>query len=680
MPKYFLTNEVISTSLWKLLETNPAYSEDITTKAKVGKSAVCTYFTFNVGVTVTTAGDFPDISLAKNGWRTESPLNGFFKAGIWIFKVRIETDTKYYFGLRVAVRLSKSANADGSNATLIGVFESPNSLLFEDVAGSDVVDYWTASLPQINFNNEYLFVEYRIHIEYAGGSVLCQCSFACDEDPSVADESIITPVFIPLVGVNTLGTSDIETTNATLNGSHGFTATIRGFEWGTQSGSYPYSWTEEGIFSAGVFSHTITNLEPNKTYYFRAKAYSPTTGWVYGSEVSFQTLPSPSWLSGWSYRKKHIINPEKDAGTDYPIRIKVHYGSGTDSGEDVYLNGKCRTDFGDVRFTKSDGISELYYWIDEKVDGDYAIFWVRITDDLSINSVTIYIYYGNPSATTTSNQILTRIAQLKEHRYTTTISGMIFNKPTNTKIRVDSYSVGFQPINEGYVFFVVPASWINGKYIRWNWNGYFSYTEARIVADAFIQDGEYNRKSDTDFPNQSSIPDKGNGRLQTLYQENTYGKWGPYTRDVQVNISPALPYVTLFFKMFDAWTGETVYLEIDFVEVNTGSDGSGNIISLHFLNPETITMEIINTDNDYGLLRKFVSPEPSHSIWGSEESIAIIETITAKSFPMIYLPKPIKAQELKSKVEGATITHVSKDFPEELLKKDKAKELRSKFS
>ena len=67
---------------------------------------------------------------------------------------------------------------------------------------------------------------------------------------------------------------------------------------------------------------------------------------------------------------------------------------------------------------------------------------------------------------------------------------------------------------------------------------------------------------------------------------------------------------------------------------------------------------------------------------GVEEAVvvAIVETITAKSFPMLYLPKPAKAQELISKVEGATITKIVKDYPEELLKTGKAKELRSKWS
>jgi len=115
------------------------------------------------------------------------------------------------------------------------------------------------------------------------------------------------------------------------------------------------------------------------------------------------TYTLPGFLSGWSYRKKHKIEPASGAGTDYQIKIKVHYGSGSDSGEDVYLNNHCRTDFGDVRFTKRDGTTLIDYWMEEKQDSDYAIFWLKIPEDLSLAKSVIYIYYGKSNATTISN-------------------------------------------------------------------------------------------------------------------------------------------------------------------------------------------------------------------------------------------------------------------------------------
>jgi len=89
------------------------------------------------------------------------------------------------------------------------------------------------------------------------------------------------------------------------------------------------------------------------------------------------------WLSGWTCRKSHVIESATGAGTDYQIRITVHYGGGTDSEEDVYCNSHCKTDFGDIRFTDDDGVTLLNYWMETKVDSNYAIFWVKIADDLS---------------------------------------------------------------------------------------------------------------------------------------------------------------------------------------------------------------------------------------------------------------------------------------------------------
>ncbi|MCD6421675.1 MAG: DUF2341 domain-containing protein [Thaumarchaeota archaeon] len=106
----------------------------------------------------------------------------------------------------------------------------------------------------------------------------------------------------------------------------------------------------------------------------------------------------PPALDGWQYRKKITIR--ENAGqdlTDYQIKLTAHYGSGTDSGSDIYLDQKCKSDFGDVRFTDADG-NFLAYWMEEKVDGDYAVFWVKVPGIPANGTADIYIYYGNPDA------------------------------------------------------------------------------------------------------------------------------------------------------------------------------------------------------------------------------------------------------------------------------------------
>ena len=113
-----------------------------------------------------------------------------------------------------------------------------------------------------------------------------------------------------------------------------------------------------------------------------------------------------TWIDDWYYRISHVIRG--DASVYYPVgyqvRIKVMYGSGVNSGETFYCFSHCKSDFGDIRFTKDDGTTFLDYFLEEKVDGNYAYFWVKTTSNLSLgNSQTIYIYWGNTSTSTTSD-------------------------------------------------------------------------------------------------------------------------------------------------------------------------------------------------------------------------------------------------------------------------------------
>ena len=76
------------------------------------------------------------------------------------------------------------------------------------------------------------------------------------------------------------------------------------------------------------------------------------------------------WNSSWGYRKKHDIGSASGAGSNYQVRIIVKNGTGTDSGDTVYINNKARNDFGDIRFISySDNTTKLDYWIEQKNTG-----------------------------------------------------------------------------------------------------------------------------------------------------------------------------------------------------------------------------------------------------------------------------------------------------------------------
>jgi len=113
-------------------------------------------------------------------------------------------------------------------------------------------------------------------------------------DPEPSHGSWEAEETAPLPTVSTQDASDITTDSAILNGSvdaiNDTEIVERGFEWGTEPGNYPYSWTETGSFGTGSFSHQITGLSPGTTYYFRAKAKNNLGNWGYGDEVSFTIL------------------------------------------------------------------------------------------------------------------------------------------------------------------------------------------------------------------------------------------------------------------------------------------------------------------------------------------------------------------------------------------------------
>lgn len=113
------------------------------------------------------------------------------------------------------------------------------------------------------------------------------------------------------------------------------------------------------------------------------------------------------FLTGWTYRKSHVIEQLLGADTGYQVAIVTRYGNGTDGDIEIYgntiagliyLNGTCQTDFDDVRFTEDDGLTLLSYWPEEKFNSNNATFWIKLTDDLTAGDVTIFVYWGNAAA------------------------------------------------------------------------------------------------------------------------------------------------------------------------------------------------------------------------------------------------------------------------------------------
>ncbi len=114
-----------------------------------------------------------------------------------------------------------------------------------------------------------------------------------------------------------------------------------------------------------------------------------------------RTLVGSWWDPNWQYRKSHVILNATGAGANYAVSITVVNGTGSDSNDIVYVNSS-KSDFGDIRFTDNKAVP-LDYYVERVYYGANATFWVRIAENLSYASQTIYIYYGSSGAISLSN-------------------------------------------------------------------------------------------------------------------------------------------------------------------------------------------------------------------------------------------------------------------------------------
>jgi len=114
--------------------------------------------------------------------------------------------------------------------------------------------------------------------------------------------------------------------------------------------------------------------------------------------VSFIS-PSLAWWNGsWQYRRPITINNTQNSNslTDYQILVTVDTAT-------LISDGKMRSDCGDIRFVDSDDSTKLSYWIESGCNSSNTKIWVKVPSIPASSTKTIYMYYGNPNATSESN-------------------------------------------------------------------------------------------------------------------------------------------------------------------------------------------------------------------------------------------------------------------------------------
>ncbi len=125
-------------------------------------------------------------------------------------------------------------------------------------------------------------------------------------------------------------------------------------------------------------------------------ASASTGGSTLVGENNRSEQAGPPWFDeAWHYRRAVVISNDGTSLSYYQVLIKLDINN--------FVFSRAKPDGSDVRFTHSDGTTELKFWIESWDNlNRLAYVWVRVPA-VSPGDTPIYLYYGNPEASSASD-------------------------------------------------------------------------------------------------------------------------------------------------------------------------------------------------------------------------------------------------------------------------------------
>ena len=306
-----------------------------------------------------TTGSQYDIGSSARRWATVYGDTGNF--------TNFSTDTATISGTTAADFLINSDNvtADTENS----------SLTFERGAPATNVQFlWNATTKLLSTNTPSFAILGDTGIAYSGQAALIINQVQA-QDILTASASGVTRLTLTNVGNLVLGASsylNFGTTSGTTGyGLRDNAGTVEikssGGGWSTVS-----TWTSSG---SNLYNATGTNIGVNTT--------SPV--------ASLDVVGSLAIRSAYAYEQDVSLTNSGGTLTNYDVLIERDTAT-------LITAGKMQSDCDDIRFTDSDKLTPLVYWIEQGCNTANTQIWVRVPS-IPNGSKTIYMLYGKPTAT-----------------------------------------------------------------------------------------------------------------------------------------------------------------------------------------------------------------------------------------------------------------------------------------
>ncbi|RLJ00337.1 MAG: hypothetical protein DRP06_02095, partial [Candidatus Aenigmatarchaeota archaeon] len=401
-----------------------------------------------------------------------------------------------------------------------------------------------------------------------------------------------------------------------------------------------YSWVNNSVF--------IPNYSCNSTGYETSKVLSEGAHHLMFEFGNF-TEYAHNWaenLSNWNYRKPIEINSSSSL-TNYQIKINVTYDS------------DMNNSFKDLRFTNEEDNLTLDYWVESKSDGNWALVWIEVDSIDANNGTQVYMYYGNPSASSASDVNSTFIREIDGNQ---SVKGSWhFDENSGTTAYDTSGNDNDGTLTNG-------PSWVDGKFGKaLEFDGSNNYVdcgngESLNIIDAITIEAWFNRDTlDTSTWTAILSKEAGNTGYELQFRKGTndigfqfYGG-GAWRFSPEYTTSP-----NVWYHAVGTFDGSYLRLYINGKEVTPATSFTGSIVSstnpvcmgnnpsftdrrfngtideVRIYNRALSAEEISDLYNNYGytttnypgkvLVRKYTSPEPTPAVGGEESPPPVTST------------------------------------------------------